>query len=81
MKLTTHAFAAHSVMSKQALDSEQVRSGLKDVLLGPAQLYEALRVRGDSASGQISATGGLHRLRLREGRHCCNGALFSVSAP
>jgi type I restriction enzyme R subunit len=28
-------------LSKQALESEQVRSGLKDVLLGPAQLYEA----------------------------------------
>lgn len=42
------AFAAHSVMSKQALDSEKVRSGLKDVLLGPAQLYEALRARADT---------------------------------
>jgi hypothetical protein len=50
------AFAAHSTMSKQALDSEKVRSGLKDVLLGPAQLYEALRARGDSVSGQTSAT-------------------------
>ena len=50
------AFAAHSVMSKQALDSEKVRSGLRDVLLGPAQLYEALRARGDSASGQIPVT-------------------------
>jgi type I restriction enzyme, R subunit len=37
------ALAAHSTMSKQALDSERVREGLKDVLLGPAQLYEALR--------------------------------------
>ena len=37
------ALAAHSTMSKQALDSEKVREGLKDVLLGPAQLYEALR--------------------------------------
>jgi len=34
---------AHNAMSKQALDSEQVRNGLKDVLLGAAQLYEALR--------------------------------------
>jgi type I restriction enzyme R subunit len=50
------AFVAHSTMSKQALDSEKVRSGLKDVLLGPAQLYEGLRARGDSASGQISVT-------------------------
>ncbi len=37
------ALSAHSTLSKQALDSEKVRSGLKDVLLGPAQLYEALR--------------------------------------
>jgi type I restriction enzyme R subunit len=56
MNAIMDAFAAHSVMSKQALDSEKVRSGLKEVLLGPAQLYEALRARGDSAPGQISAT-------------------------
>jgi type I restriction enzyme R subunit len=42
------AFAAHTTMSKQALESEKVRSGLKDVLLGPAQLYEALRARGEN---------------------------------
>jgi type I restriction enzyme R subunit len=41
------ALTAHSTMSKQALESEKVRSGLKDVLLGPAQLYEALRARGE----------------------------------
>ena len=40
------AFAAHTTMSKQALDSERVRGGLKDILLGPAQLYEALREQG-----------------------------------
>jgi type I restriction enzyme R subunit len=40
------ALAAHSTMSKQALGSEKVREGLKDVLLGPAQLYEALREKG-----------------------------------
>ena len=39
------AFATHSTMSKQALDSEKVRNGLRDILLGPAQLYEALRDR------------------------------------
>lgn len=39
------ALEAHQVMSKQALDSDKVRAGLKDVLLGPAQLYEALRER------------------------------------
>jgi type I restriction enzyme R subunit len=34
---------AHTVMSKQALDSEIVRDGLKDVLLNYARLYESLR--------------------------------------
>jgi type I restriction enzyme R subunit len=37
------ALDAHTVMSKQALDSEQVRNGLRDILLGPGQLYETLR--------------------------------------
>ena len=45
------AYAAHTTMSKQALESERVREGLKDVLLGPAQLYEALRERGGAAPG------------------------------
>lgn len=40
------AFEAHSTMSKQALDSAQVRDGLKDVLLGPGHLYETLRNKG-----------------------------------
>ncbi|NBJ12569.1 type I restriction endonuclease subunit R [Microvirga arsenatis] len=39
------ALSAHTAMSKQALDSDRVREGLKDVLLGPGQLYEALRER------------------------------------
>ncbi|MGC3962654.1 MAG: DEAD/DEAH box helicase family protein [Rhodocyclaceae bacterium] len=39
------ALDAHQSMSTQALGSERVRDGLKDVLLGPAQLYEALRAR------------------------------------
>ncbi|MDN7431026.1 type I restriction endonuclease subunit R [Burkholderia sp. AU45388] len=43
------AFDAHTTMSKQALDSERVRDGLKDILLGPAQLYEALRARSDAS--------------------------------
>jgi type I restriction enzyme R subunit len=45
------ALAAHTTMSKQALESQKVRSGLKDVLLGPAQLYEALRARGADVQG------------------------------
>jgi type I restriction enzyme R subunit len=39
------AFDAHSAMSKQALDSAKIRDGLRDILLGPAQLYETLRKR------------------------------------
>lgn len=41
------AFAVHSTMSNQALDSEKVRSGLRDILRGPAKLYEALRERSN----------------------------------
>ena len=48
------ALAAHSTMSKQALDSEKVRDGLKDVLLGPAQLYEALRERAGRTEAPAS---------------------------
>ena len=43
MNAIMDALSAHSSLSRQALGSEKVRSGLKDVLLGPAQLYEALR--------------------------------------
>lgn len=43
MNAIMDAFAAHTAMSKQALDSAKVRAGLRDVLLGPAKLYEALR--------------------------------------
>ena len=42
------AFEAHGSMSKQALNSDKVRNGLKHILLGPAGLYEALRNRGAS---------------------------------
>jgi type I restriction enzyme R subunit len=39
------ALDAHQTMSTQALGSERVREGLKDTLLGPGQLYEALRAK------------------------------------
>ena len=42
------ALDAHTVMSNQALRSERIREGLKDVLLGPAQFYEALRERSEA---------------------------------
>ncbi|HYG25799.1 MAG TPA: hypothetical protein VD906_02730, partial [Caulobacteraceae bacterium] len=41
------ALEAHQTMSRQALDSAKVRAGLKSILLGPAQLYEALRGRSE----------------------------------
>ncbi len=37
------AYEAHTSMSTQALNSERIRDGLKDILLGPVGLYEALR--------------------------------------
>ena len=37
------ALEAHTTMSTQALSSETVREGLKDIVLGPARLYEMLR--------------------------------------
>ena len=46
------ALDAHTTMSTQALGSERVREGLRDILLGPAQLYEALRGR---SSGRHNA--------------------------
>ena len=49
MNAVMDALEAHQTMSQQALNSEKVRRGLKDVLLGPAQLYEALRSRSGGA--------------------------------
>ncbi|ARP96807.1 type I restriction endonuclease subunit R [Bordetella genomosp. 13] len=46
------ALDAHTAMSAQALASERVRDGLRDILLGPAQLYEMLRAK--SAEGTRS---------------------------
>jgi type I restriction enzyme R subunit len=45
------ALEAHTAMSTQALGSERVCEGLKDVLLGPSRLYESLREQaaGDAA--------------------------------
>jgi type I restriction enzyme R subunit len=37
------ALAAHTVMSSQTLDSQSIRDGLKEILLGLGRLYEALR--------------------------------------
>ena len=42
------ALDAHTLMSTQALNSEAVRGGLKDVLLDHAGLWEDLRARAAS---------------------------------
>ena len=42
MNAILDALDAHGQLSKQALDSERVRKGLKDALLGPGRLYETL---------------------------------------
>lgn len=44
------AYDAHQTMSKQALDSEDKRKRLLDVLLGPVGLYEELKRRGNHQS-------------------------------
>jgi type I restriction enzyme, R subunit len=46
MNAIMDALAAHQVMSKQALDSNQVRAGIKEILLGPGGLWEGLRDAG-----------------------------------
>jgi type I restriction enzyme, R subunit len=63
MNAIMDAFAAHSTMSKQALDSEKMRSGLKDVLLGPAQLYEALRARATQVQVRLQRLSDFSLLR------------------
>ncbi|WP_310599186.1 DEAD/DEAH box helicase family protein [Desulfobulbus sp.] len=45
------AYEAHTTMSTQALNSERIRDGLKHILLGPAQLYEALREKATEERG------------------------------
>ncbi len=47
MNAIMDAFAAHSTMSKQALDSAKVRQGLTEILLGPGKLYETLRAKAE----------------------------------
>ena len=46
------AYEAHTTMSTQALNSERIRDGLKHILLGPAQLYEALREKTTGENGE-----------------------------
>jgi type I restriction enzyme R subunit len=39
------ALTAHTTMSTQVFNSEKIRNGIRDTLLGPANLYEGLRER------------------------------------
>ncbi len=41
-------------MSRQALASEKVRDGLLEILLGPAQLYDALKARAAERGGGLT---------------------------
>lgn len=50
MDAVIDALTAFSSMSKQALESAKIRMELKDILLGPAGLYEELRARASSGS-------------------------------
>lgn len=47
MAAVIDALEAHETMSTQAINSKAVQSGLRDILLGPAQLYETLRAGPD----------------------------------
>lgn len=55
MNAIMDALSAHSTMSKQALDSERVREGLKDILMGPGKLYEGLRDKGAGSTAEASS--------------------------
>ncbi|HLL02269.1 MAG TPA: DEAD/DEAH box helicase family protein [Myxococcaceae bacterium] len=49
------ALDAHTLMSTQALNSEEVQAGLKDILLNHAQLWESLRARAGAEGGGAPA--------------------------
>ena len=53
MNAIMDAFEAHSTMSKQAIDSDKVRQGLKHILLGPGELYEALRSKWQDRGARV----------------------------
>lgn len=51
MSAIIDALDAHQKMSQQALGSDKVRAALKDILLGPGQLYETLRGKDQPEAG------------------------------
>ncbi len=46
------ALDAHELMSQQALNSETIRGGIKDILLNHARLWEALRSKASAGAQQ-----------------------------
>ena len=53
MNAVMDAIAAPQAMSKQALNSESIRARMLAVLLGPGELWEALRGVGSAGSHSI----------------------------
>ena len=49
MDAVMDALAAFSSMSKQVLESAKIKMELKEILLGPAGLYEALKRKGEGS--------------------------------
>jgi type I restriction enzyme R subunit len=48
MNAIIDALDAHNTMSTQALNSEKVRTGIKDILLNYTNLWESLRQKAGS---------------------------------
>jgi type I restriction enzyme R subunit len=46
--------SVHAAMSKHSLDFEKLREDLKDVLIGPEQLWESLREKAGGASPLVA---------------------------
>jgi type I restriction enzyme R subunit len=57
MNAIMDAMAAHQVMSKQALNSETIRARMLATLLGPGELWEALRSSDLGGGGSASTPG------------------------
>jgi type I restriction enzyme R subunit len=69
MNAIIDALDAHMAMSAQALNSETVRAGIKDILLNHTRLWETLRSRAGGAAPERAApepTPGQRARRLRE---------------
>lgn len=56
MNAVMDALTAHSAMSKQALESAQLRNDMKDVLLGAGRLWEGLREKGNGSLSRFETS-------------------------